>query len=91
MEGEWNGLARGIGLQQGRTAQLLLGKEQGTDQGQQVGQQDPEVFERSLKAARPLPDQVLGEVEDLAGQLGAEHEHEEQGHPLPHEAGDLHG
>lgn len=74
-----------------RAAQLLLGQEQGTDQGQQMDQQHPEVFEGFRHGVLPRPDQVLGEVEDLAGQLGAEHEHEEQGHPLAPQAGDLRG
>lgn len=47
MEGERNGLARRTGLQQGGTAQLLLGKEEGRDQGQQVSLQNPELLERS--------------------------------------------
>lgn len=74
-----------------RAAELPLGKEQGADQGQEVDQRQPEVFKAFRDGVRPRPAQMLGEVEDLAGQLGAEHEHEEQGHPLAPQAGDLRG
>lgn len=64
-----------------RAAELLLAKEQGADQGQEVDQRQPEVFEGFCDGVRRRPAQVLGEVEDLPGQLGAEHDHEEQGQP----------
>jgi hypothetical protein len=74
-----------------RAAQLLLGQEQGTDQGQEIDQQHPEVFEGFPDGVRSWPAQVLGEVEDLAGQLGAQPVREEQGHPLAPQAGDRRG
>jgi hypothetical protein len=53
-----------------------LGKEeganQGTDQGQQLNQQNPVVVDCSPSDSRPRPDQRLSEVADLAWPLGAE-------------------
>lgn len=91
MHGHRDGLARRVGRLQARAAELLLAKEQGADQAQQIAQQYPEVFEGLGDGVRPRPAQVLGKVEKLAGQLGAEHEHEEQGHPPPHQVDELRG
>jgi hypothetical protein len=91
MHGHRDGLARRVGRQQARAAELLLAQEQGADQAQQIDQQPPEVFEGLGDCVRPWLAEVLGEVEKLAGKLGADHEHKEQGHPSPRQVADLRG